>query len=125
MDPMNACILKHLSVVRDLYHAIREITARVVADFSIEALDTAIRQRSLLLLRIESEREALDERHGQNSWKGFAEYGEIRGHIDAIATLDREAAARVTNIMNDVRRELVSLTDTSQAARSYARNSVF
>jgi hypothetical protein len=96
-----------------------------MADFSIEALDAAIRQRSLLLLRIESEREVLDRRHGPDSWKGFAEYEEIRGHITAIATLDREAGARVTNRMNNIRCELVSLTDTSRAARSYTRNSNF
>jgi hypothetical protein len=125
MDPMNASIVKQLSAIRDLYRAIREITARVMADFSIEALDAAIRQRSLLLLRIESERDVLDRLHGLNSWKGCAEYEEIRGHITAIATLDREAGARVSNRMNNIRRELVSLTDTSRAARLYTRNSAF
>ena len=122
---MNASILKHLLVVRDLYRAIREITARVMADFSIEALDAAIMQRSLLLLRIESERDVLDRLCVPNSWKGFAEYEEIRGHITALATLDREAGARVTTRMNTIRCELVSLTDTSRAARSYTRNSNF
>ena len=121
---MNTSIVKHLSVVRDLYRAIREVTARVMADFSIEALDAAIRQRSLLLSRIESEREVLERLHGQHSWKGFVEYGEIRGHIDAIASLDREAAAQVTSRMNGVRQELVSLTDTSRAAGLYTRSSV-
>lgn len=122
---MNASIVKQLSAIRDLYRAIREITARVMADFSIEALDAAIRQRSLLLLRIESEREALDRLHGLKSLKGCAEYEEIRGHITAIATLDREAGARVSIRMNTIRRELVSLTDTSRAARLYTRNSNF
>jgi hypothetical protein len=125
MDQMNAYLVKHFSAVRDLYCTIREITARVMADFSIEALDAAIRQRSLLLLRIESERDVFERRLGPESWKWFAGNEEIRDHIDAIGALDSEAAARVMNLMNDVRRKQVSLTETAQAARSYTRNGAF
>ena len=120
---MNKPIAQHLSVIRDLYHAIQDMTARVMENFSIEALDAAIMQRSVLLSRIEGEREVIERIHGQHSWKEHAEYGEIRGHIDAITALDREAAARVRNRMDGVRRELVSLTETSRAARSYTRSS--
>ena len=123
MEPMNKPIALHLSIVRDLYRTIREVTARAVENFSIEALDAAIVQRSLLLSRIEDEREEIERVHGQKSWKGQVEYGEIRGHIEVIAALDREAAARVRCRMNGVRQELVSLAETSRAARSYTRSS--
>jgi hypothetical protein len=124
MDAMNAMIASRLLGIRDLFRAIRGITSRVLSDFSIEALDAAVRQRAVLLLRIDSEHEALGA-FDVRLWKEKEQVREIRSCIDDIRRFDLEAAALVRQRMNDVRRELSSLSDSSCAARQYTRNSRF
>ena len=121
---MNATIASRLSGIRDLVRAIREIASRVLSDFSIEALDAAVRQRAVLLLRLDSEQEALGI-FDARLWKETEQAREIRSCIDDIRRFDTEATALVRQRMNDVRRELSSLSDSSSAARHYTRNSRF
>jgi hypothetical protein len=129
MDAMNVSFIaevkQRLAAICELYRTIREITAQVMTDFSIHALDSVVQQRSLLLLRIDGERNALQKLQDPRAWKTYDHYWEIRKHIDVITQLDREAVARVTTRMNKVRRELAALTDTSRAAGAYTRYSRF
>ncbi|MBN2037547.1 MAG: hypothetical protein JW768_12470 [Chitinispirillaceae bacterium] len=118
-------VKKRLSAICDLYHAIRDITAQVMADFSIQALDNAVQQRSLLLLRIDDERSALRKLLDPPAWKTYDRYWEIRRHIDVITRLDKEAITLVSARMNEVRKELSALTASSRAAGAYTRYSRF
>jgi hypothetical protein len=129
MDPMNAAlvaqIVKRLKAIADLLRAIRDHSSRILENFSASAIDAAVRQRALILLRIEDEREALLKIRAPHFWNGYDEYKEIQSHINAITRLDKEAAALARLRMNEMRRELSSLTDTSCAAKVYTRNSRF
>lgn len=117
---MNDILTGTLATIRDLYCTIRDVTARVLADFSVDALDALIRERSLLCARIEDERQRLPQ--GPHWWKATPEYREICGHIAAIAAFDREASARIRAGMHAIKNELVALDRSSRAARSYTQN---
>lgn len=120
---LSAQITRQLALIRDLFRAVRDMTTGVLNDFSLEALDTMVRQREVLLLRIDSEKEALIRIHGSPYVNGHAAYRDIRNSIDDIRRYDQEAAALVRQRMDAVQRELSSLSDTSRAARVYTSNS--
>jgi hypothetical protein len=111
-----------LSEIRDLYGTLKEMTKRFLDDFSIPRLNELVRERALVLLKIDSEEERLLRIAEAGSLKRYGEYGEITDTIAAILSFDREIAARVTRVMNTVRGELSSLSESSNAAKVYTRH---
>jgi hypothetical protein len=118
----NAPVQTLLSGIRDLYGALCTMTRRFLDDFSIPALQDLLRERSVVLLKIDSERTRLLGISTPRSWDRYCEYGEIKNAISAITAYDREIAARVTVDMNSVSRELASLSSSSTAAMNYSRH---
>lgn len=112
-----------LSGIRDLYGTLCAMTQQFMDDFSIPALQDLLRERSVVLLKINSERTRLLGISTPRCWDRYGEYGEIRNAISAITAYDREIAARVTHDMNSISRELSSLSDSSKAAIKYTRHS--
>ena len=118
-----SAIQSRLAAICGLYRSILELTKRVVADFSFDALNEALKKRDLLFLRIEGEESELYAQEGAFHWVGTEHTREIREHIYAIADLDRRLTAQASDHIARVKQELSSLTDTSHAARAYTRNS--
>lgn len=98
------------------------MTRRFLDDFSIPALQDLLRERSVVLSKIDSERTRLLGISSPRSWDRYGEYGEIRNAISAVSAYDREIAARVLNSMNSINRELSSLSNSSNAALNYSRH---
>jgi hypothetical protein len=126
MDTMNASNTTQigllLSEIRDLYGTIRDMTKRFLDNFSIPALDDLLRERAQVLLKIDSEEDHLLRISDVACLKQYGEFGEINIHRTAILSCDREIAARVTNGMKTVSRELSSLSATANAALTYTRH---
>jgi hypothetical protein len=119
---MNTAFTEALAAIRDLYRTIQEITARVLDDFSIEALNSAVRDRALLLARIDDERRVITKATAPNLLRTSAEFQEIRNCIESITALDHEVSNRVMRRMEEIRAELISLTNSSRAANCYTRH---
>jgi hypothetical protein len=118
----NAQIVQVLSEIRDLYGTLCAMTKRFLDEFSIPALHDLLRERARVLLKIGSEEEGLLRIAEVRCLRQYGEYGEITGHIAAILSCDREIAARVTQGMKTVKRELSSLSATANAAITYTRH---
>ena len=76
-----------------------------------------------MLSRIEAQKAALCGVAGPNSWTGYEQYREIQDHIGVITILDREVTREATRRMQQIKRELSGLFETSRAAKTYARYS--
>jgi GTP1/Obg family GTP-binding protein len=114
-------IRKILDDVCAAYGRIREITENLMNDFSVEALQETVSERSEMLLGIASGETALREISAPEELLAFEEYRDIKNHIAEITALDRELVTRVASRMNDVRQELSNLSHSSRAAMQYAR----
>jgi hypothetical protein len=119
---MSTAFTEALAAIRDLYRTIQEITARVLENFSIEALDSAVRDRALLLARIDDERRVITKATTPHLLRTSPEFQEIRNCIESITALDHEVSNRVMRRMEEIRAELISLTNSSRAATSYTRH---
>lgn len=117
-----AAVQPLLSGIRDLFRTLCSMTQRFLDDFSMQALQDLLRERSVVLLKIDSERARLLGISTPRCWDRYGEYGEIRSAISTIAAYDREIAVRVTHDMNSISRELSSLSDSSHAAMKYTRH---
>lgn len=111
-----------LDAVRDLYARLLDCTARCVKEFSLPLLDATIRERSLTLLRIDSEEAALRNMHPCASWSGYAQAREIREYLTAIAGLDRTLTSRLSERMKAAAGELSALSRASNAVEAYTRH---
>lgn len=111
-----------LGAIRDLYGTLCAMTRRFLDEFSFPALQDLLKERSLVLQKIYSEKERLMDVADPGHWHHFDEYGEIMGHIATITACDREISARITNDMHDITRRLSSLSETSNAVKMYIRH---
>jgi hypothetical protein len=119
---MEAMARQMLGTIRDLYGRVRDLTVRLIQEFSPAALDETIRARSLVLLRIDTEVAALRNTIPPHLWSGFDQCREIRDHIAALIALDRQVASRITHSMGEIRGELSALSSSSRAAETYTRH---
>jgi len=115
-------ISRILSDIRDLYETLRSMTVRFMDAFSVPALQNLLAERSLVLQRIDSEEGALRRISGEAQWKSYREFEEIRNTIASIMHYDRQIEERITGDMKAVKRELSSLSATTNAAIGYTRH---
>ena len=108
-----------LSDIRDLYGTLQDMTRRFLDEFSIPALQDLLKERAVVLLKIDSEEERLLRISDVRCLNHYGEYGEITDHIAAILSCDREITERVKHGMKAVNRDLSSLSATSNAAIMY------
>jgi hypothetical protein len=123
MNPSNTTrIGQLLSEIRDLYGTLRDMTKRFLDEFSVSSLQDLVRERALVLLKINSEEDRLLRISDVGGLKQYGEFREINDSIAAILAADREITTRVTSRMNSINSELALLSDTSSAAKTYTRH---
>jgi len=111
-----------LSEIRDFYGTLRAMTRRFLDEFSIPALQDLLKERAVVLLKINSEEEQLIGISEIQGLKKYSQYGEISNHISAILSCDSEIAARIKYGMSEIRGRLSKLSDSSNAALKYTRH---
>jgi hypothetical protein len=119
--PQNSLIGDLLAEIRDLFAVMRTLMGRLLDNFSPEALEETLRERSRMLLCIDERKTELCAIAGRSAWDGYRQYREIQEHIGALKGLDREVMMEATRRMYAIRRELAALSDASHAASTYTR----
>ena len=111
----------HLAIIRDLYKSIKQVTEKLLRDFSDTNLIETVQIRAGLLEKIAAE-EALTKSVPENdttSCECVKIKNEIRDLILSIAAIDKTATSITKTSMKQIRSNLCRLYSSSQAAMAY------
>ncbi|NLD99420.1 MAG: flagellar protein FliT [Fibrobacter sp.] len=122
---MNRCTQKisdQLEVIKKLYQSVKDATAQLCKNLTMDKVEEVIEERNQLLVRISAEENLFKKLRVENSLSedNKIKLSEIRELIRSIVKLDNTISVLVKHEMDTVNNELSGFYKTSKAALAYA-----
>lgn len=105
--------------LKRLYASIKEITEKLLDDFSDENLNRSLSERAVLLEQVKIEENAAAGFRGPYNQECRSLKNEIKMLILSINQLDKEVELRIKAAMEQARSEMSKLSSKSNAALAY------
>ncbi|NLG19528.1 MAG: hypothetical protein GX556_19575 [Fibrobacter sp.] len=106
--------------LKRLYASIKEITEKLLDDFSDENLNRSLSERTVLLEQVKLEEDALAGSRESFNQECRSLKNEIKMLILSINQLDKETELKIKAGMEQVRSEMSKLSSKSNAALAYS-----